>query len=101
MRRLWQLLLTRLLYWRVRLREQEGVVTHGLLLEMSRILDDDQKAQTLYLAAGRRGEKEEMAYYDGQRKLIDWITHGEGTESCPTRPRNDDPGEYGHSLGGD
>jgi hypothetical protein len=96
MRRFWQLFLTRILYWRLRAREQENGITHGLLLQMGRILDYDTKAQALYLAAGRKGEKETQAYYEGQRRLIEWIINGKGTKSGPTRsrvgdsPRSDD-----------
>ena len=88
--------LTRILYWKLRWREQESGVTHGLLLKTGKILDYDAKAQVLYFAAGRRQDKEDMAYYEGQRKLIEWIIHAR-TESCPTRPRDHEPGEHGHS----
>jgi len=88
MTRLWQLILTRILYWRVRLREQESGVTHGLLLKTGKILDYDARAQALYLAADRRQEAEEKAYYEGQRKLIEWILKGDdSSKPGPTRSR--------------
>jgi hypothetical protein len=55
---------------------------------MGKILDYDARAQALYLAAGRKQEVEEMAYYEGQRKLIEWILKGDNSsKSCPTRSR--------------
>ena len=98
MRRFWQLFLTRILYWRVRMREQESGVTFGLLLKMGKILDYDARAQALYLAAGRKMHREDQAYYDGQRRLIEWIVDGTESESGPTRARDDTrPGRDGHS----
>lgn len=100
MKRIWQLILTRILYWRVRLREQETGVTHGLLLKMGKILDYDARAQALYLAAGRRQDKAEMAYYEGQRRLVEWILDEHTCKLGPTRPRDgsiDGPGNDSHA----